>query len=59
MKDGEKGITYQGLFAEYLADAEWIRIIDPYVRTEQQVQNVSELLQINCISGRIFFKIIV
>lgn len=44
IKDGEQGITYEGLFGKYLAEAQWIRIVDPYVRTEHQIQNLEDLI---------------
>ncbi|MBW1716033.1 MAG: DEAD/DEAH box helicase [Deltaproteobacteria bacterium] len=44
--DGEKGWTYQKLFGQYLSGAEWIKIVDPYVRLDYQVRNVEDLLNL-------------
>jgi len=44
IEDGERGWTYERLFGQQLADAKRIRIIDPYIRTDYQVQRVEDLL---------------
>jgi hypothetical protein len=46
IEDGERGVTYEKLFGQYLADARRMRIVDPYVRLEYQVRNVENLLTI-------------
>lgn len=46
IEDGERGITYEKLFAPYLADARHIRLVDPYVRLDHHVRNLEHLLSI-------------
>jgi hypothetical protein len=46
IEDGERGVTYEKLFGQYLTDARRLRIVDPYVRLEYQVRNVEALLNI-------------
>lgn len=43
--DGATGVTYQKLFAPYLAAAKHIRIVDPYIRAEHQVRNLEDMIQ--------------
>jgi ATP-dependent helicase YprA (DUF1998 family) len=45
IEDGERGISFQQLFGDYLADAAWIRIADPYIRQPYQVRNLESLFQ--------------
>jgi hypothetical protein len=44
LTDGAPGVTYETLFREQLAGAEWIRIVDPYVRAEHQFRNLEEFV---------------
>jgi hypothetical protein len=44
IEDGDPGRSYQNVFGIYLANAQSIRIVDPYVRQEFQVRNVEDLL---------------
>jgi hypothetical protein len=44
IEDGDRGWTYERLFGKRLASAKRIRIIDPYIRTDYQVQRVEDLL---------------
>jgi ATP-dependent Lon protease len=46
IENGERSVTYEKLFGQYLADTRRIRIIDPYVRLEYQVRNVENLLNV-------------
>jgi Phospholipase D-like domain at C-terminus of MIT len=46
IEDGERGVTYEKLFGQYLADAQRLRIVDPYVRLEYQVRNIETLLHV-------------
>jgi len=40
LRDGEPDVTYEALFRDKLAGAEWIRIVDPYVRKSYQIGNL-------------------
>jgi ATP-dependent Lon protease len=42
IKENQKGISYEKLFADYLRDAGRIEIVDPYIRSYYQVRNVME-----------------
>jgi ATP-dependent Lon protease len=42
IKDNEIGISYYGLFAEYLKGATEIEVIDPYIRQPYQIHNFVE-----------------
>ncbi len=44
IKEGEQGVTYKKLFDEYVADVKWMRVVDPYIRTEFQVRNLESLI---------------
>lgn len=46
IKDGERNITYNQLFGQYLRDVKWLKIVDPYIRLNNQVRNLEELLQL-------------
>ena len=41
---GQTGVTYEKLFASYLADAKEIIVEDPYIRTSWQVRNFAEFV---------------
>lgn len=41
---GQTGVSYQTLFADYLADAREIVVEDPFIRTFWQIRNFSEFL---------------
>ena len=43
-RNGQIGVTYNDLFAAYLADAKEITIQDPCIRTSWQVRNLVEFL---------------
>lgn len=45
IKDGQKGFSYQSLFADYLKDATEIHITDPYIRKMFQIKNLFEFIQ--------------
>jgi ATP-dependent Lon protease len=42
IKENQKGVSYEKLFADYLARAGRIEIVDPYIRAYHQVRNVME-----------------
>jgi ATP-dependent Lon protease len=46
IEDGERGVTYEKLFGQYLAEARRIRIVDPYIRLEYQMRNIETLLHV-------------
>jgi ATP-dependent Lon protease len=43
--ENAKGITYHGLFADYLRGASVITVADPYIRLFWQVKNMMEFLE--------------
>lgn len=43
-RENQRGVSYDLLFGLYVAGAESIEIIDPYVRTFHQCRNVMELM---------------
>jgi ATP-dependent Lon protease len=43
-RENQRGVSYDLLFGPYVAGAERIEIIDPYVRTFHQCRNVMELM---------------
>lgn len=43
-RENQRGVSYDLLFGPYVAGAEHIEIIDPYVRTFHQCRNVMELM---------------
>ena len=45
IREGQKGISYKNLFAEYLEGSSDITINDPYIRSFYQVKNLSEFIQ--------------
>ena len=45
IKDGELGITYQGLFGRYLEEAQWVRLVEPYLRESYQIANLERFLE--------------
>ena len=42
IKENQKGVSYERLFADYIRGAQRIEIIDPYIRNYYQVRNVME-----------------
>jgi len=42
IKENQKGVSYEKLFADYLQDAGRIEIVDSYIRQYHQVRNVME-----------------
>ena len=42
IKENQKGVSYEKLFADYLRGATKIEIVDPYIRAYHQVRNVME-----------------
>jgi ATP-dependent Lon protease len=46
VQDGQKGITYKKLFGAYVTSAEWIKIVDPYIRMPYQIQNLEDFLEL-------------
>jgi ATP-dependent helicase YprA (DUF1998 family) len=44
--DGERGRGFERLFGPQLAHARQIRIVDPYLRTDHQVERVADLLEL-------------
>jgi ATP-dependent helicase YprA (DUF1998 family) len=46
IEDGQRGVTFEELFGEYLANARKIKIIDPYIRMDYQVRNLEQLLSL-------------
>lgn len=44
IEDGQRGVTYEELFGEYLAKTRKIKIVDPYIRMDYQVRNLEQLL---------------
>ena len=52
IQDREPGVTYRALFAEYLAGADWVKIVDPYIRQAYQVDNLKEFLQTVSLGSR-------
>ncbi len=54
IKDGAHGITYDRLFGQYLEPAQWIRVVDPYLRTLPQIANLENFLSLvsrRCLTG--------
>lgn len=43
--ENQRGISYDGLFGAYIANARHITITDPYIRLFYQVRNLMELLE--------------
>ena len=43
-RENQRGVSYDMLFGPYVAEAERIEIIDPYVRTFHQCRNIMELM---------------
>ena len=41
---GQTGVTYEKLFASYLANANEITVEDPYIRTSWQIKNFMEFV---------------
>ena len=42
VKENQKGVSYEKLFADYLKDAQRIEVVDPYIRFYHQVRNMME-----------------
>jgi len=42
IKENQKGVSYEKLFADHLKAAQRIEIVDPYIRAYHQVRNVME-----------------
>lgn len=40
LKEGQKGISYEKLFAPYLRKSTSIRLVDPYIRYDYQIHNL-------------------
>ena len=45
VRENQGGVTYAGLFGDYLADAKEICITDPFVRQPYQIDNLVDLIQ--------------
>ena len=45
IQDNMKGITYEGLFARHLKDSKSLTIEDPYIRSNHQIRNLFEFLE--------------
>ena len=45
IQDGQKGVSYKTLFADYLNGAKEIHVIDSYIRKFYQIKNLFELLK--------------
>jgi SNF2 family DNA or RNA helicase len=52
VQDGDKGLTYKHLFGAYVTSAEWLKIVDPYIRMPYQVQNLEDFLELISEGGR-------
>lgn len=46
IRDNQTGISYKGLFGEYLKGATEIKIVDPYIRLPYQHRNFMELVKL-------------
>ncbi len=46
IKEGETGYSYRNLFAAYFKGARSLRVVDPYVRLEYQVQNLLAFIDV-------------
>jgi len=46
IKEGQKGISYQGLFGAYVREATLITIQDPYIHAPYQIANLREFCEI-------------
>ena len=46
IRDGALGISYQRLFGQYLEEAQWVRLVDPYLRTARQIYNLEEFINL-------------
>lgn len=46
IRDGALGISYQRLFGQYLEEAQWVRLVDPYLRTPRQICNLEKFLNL-------------
>ncbi|MCB9053303.1 MAG: BREX system Lon protease-like protein BrxL [Lewinellaceae bacterium] len=42
VKENQKGVSYERLFADYLKGASEVHLVDPYIRKFYQVRNLSE-----------------
>ncbi|WP_236977688.1 BREX system Lon protease-like protein BrxL [Membranihabitans maritimus] len=46
IRDNQTGVSYEGLFGDYLEGAEEITVVDPYVRLPYQLRNFMEFAQL-------------
>lgn len=44
-QENDEGVSYDGLFAEYLVGATEITVVDPYIRMFHQARNLMEFLE--------------
>ncbi|EGC39473.1 hypothetical protein DICPUDRAFT_45187 [Dictyostelium purpureum] len=44
--NGQIGNSYESLFGDYLNDCQWIKIVDPYIRTRHQIDNLVRLAEL-------------
>lgn len=44
--ENQKGISFEGLFGDYIYDAKKVEIQDPYIRTFHQTRNIMELIEL-------------
>ena len=46
LKNGETGRNFSSILGCYLANSHWIKIIDPYIRNNYQIENVKTVLSL-------------
>ena len=46
VRENQGGVTYKGLFGDYLTDAKEILIVDPFIRQPYQIDNLVDFIQI-------------
>ena len=44
-KEGQRGVSYEGLFGEYLIGSNQVTIVDPYIKAAHQFNNLSDFLR--------------
>ena len=45
VRENQGGVTYKGLFGDYLTDAKEILIVDPFIRQPYQIDNLVDFIQ--------------
>jgi len=46
LENGQTGVTYKDIFDRYLGPAHWIKIMDPFIRNDDQINNVLRILSL-------------